>query len=104
MNRKLRQQNRARSRRFFNSTMSKNDEVAPHHFILAPPEPGIYVSLINNHQIIVENVLQDALERYQVVIKPFDEGEQDWNTILSEMEWGALNHMYLYQLKSQEAA
>lgn len=104
MNRKLRQQHRARARNLFYSKMNKNDDIERQHFILAPPEPGIYVSLINNHRLIVDNVLQDALERYQVVIKPFYDNEQDWDTTLSEMEWGALNHMYLYQLKSQEAA
>ena len=104
MNRKLRQQNRARARNLFYSKISKNDDIALHNFIQTPPEPGIYVSLINHHQLIVENVLHHELERYQVLIKPFDEDEQDWDTALSEMEWGALNHMYLYQLKSQEAA
>ena len=104
MNRKLRQQHRARARNLFYSKMNKNDDIERQHFILAPPEPGIYVSLINHHQLIVDNVLQDALDRYQVVIKSFNEDEQDWDTTLSEMEWGALNHMYLYQLKSQEAA
>ena len=104
MNRKLRQQYRARARNLFYSKMNKNNDIERHPFIQEPPEPGIYASLVNQHHLIVENVLYRTQERYQVRIKPFDKGEQDWNTTLSEMEWGALNHMYLYQLKSQEAA
>ncbi|WP_039948981.1 hypothetical protein [Vibrio ichthyoenteri] len=66
---------------------------------MTPPVLGVYVSLVNGHRLIVDEVRQHDFGRYQVITKSF------WNATLSDMEWGALNHMSLYTLDDdQEAA
>ncbi|EGU38830.1 hypothetical protein VII00023_07224 [Vibrio ichthyoenteri ATCC 700023] len=55
--------------------------------------------MVNGHRLIVDEVRQHDFGRYQVITKSF------WNATLSDMEWGALNHMSLYTLDDdQEAA
>ena len=97
-------QKRARHRKSSCSTVCDDDDFVYHHFALTPPEPGFYVSLINGHRLVVDNVIHRALGRYQVVTQSFDENDLDWNTTLTDMEWGALNHMSLYTLDIQEVA
>ncbi|RJX68702.1 hypothetical protein DZ860_17055 [Vibrio sinensis] len=108
MNRQQRQQKkalkRARHRQSPCSVMSKTDDFVCHAFMLTPPEPGVYVSLVNGHRLIVNAVHHQELGHYQVIIQSFDASDDDWNTTLSDIEWGALNHLSLYTPDEQEVA
>ncbi|EGU34191.1 hypothetical protein VII00023_12176 [Vibrio ichthyoenteri ATCC 700023] len=108
MNRQQRQEKkafkRARQRKSPCSVKGKTEDFVYHEFALTPPELGVYVSLVNGHRLIVDEVRQRDFGRYQVITKSFDANDDYWNATLSDMEWGALNHMSLYTLDDQEAA
>ncbi|ANS88178.1 hypothetical protein RJD38_21365 (plasmid) [Vibrio scophthalmi] len=108
MNRQQRQEKKAKKRARLRKTSCsierrEEDFVFP-QYALTPPLPGVYVSLVTGHRLIVDKVMSRVLGRYQVVTKSLNEKDDDWNAIFSDMEWGALNHMSLYSLEEQVAA